>query len=390
MTAILSLNIQGVRKNDVQTMLQDLDVANAGHFCYHVLATKLGELAQDPKHEALLRRIASICMRKGAPYNTLLGLRQSFTGIDKDGRLPMPRFRSHLQSIVSGLNEAELGSLEVQYRLLENKIDVKRFVEELFAAHSRKPLQRDRLASPAPGPAPSPASAPLASGIEAAATLAKSIHDPEPGLDRIAALSQIQQRQIAQLKEDNSTLQKENKELQQRISQLERMKPDAQAKPAELRDSRVERSKRESGKREEGTLVQYSAKVAELEAKNFQLMRQLETECKPQVTRHKADIEKLKSDIKYLKLENLKLESQIEKMLKRPMDNVEKKNELDALHDTKLKEQQTHLNEALQDKQALEARILALEQSKLVHLMSPHPLGIAVREGELRFGAFPS
>ena len=218
LTMLLGLNIQGMRKNELQTMLHELDRGNAAHFCYHSLAAKIAELAQDPKHDALLKRIANICIRKGAPYNTPAGLRQSFSGIDREGKLPMPRFRSHLQSVVAGLDKTELSGLEAHYRLVENKADVARFVEELFAIQARKPAQLDRVASPA-----SPAATAQPAGPLGAAEPGRSGREPDLLADRTVAVTQIQQKQIAQLKEDNVTLQKENKELQQRISQLERL-----------------------------------------------------------------------------------------------------------------------------------------------------------------------
>ena len=331
-------------------LLQELDSRNIGHYCYHALVRKLADYSQDSKPDAVMRRIISICIRKGAPMNNAGGFRQAVGGMDKEGKVSGARFRSQIQSLIPGMSEDELNGLEGAFRGRDGRVDMKTFTEELFSPELRKP-------------APASSSAGLTTLSEYGK---KGRKDVKEQMEKTSMAGQALRGKLEELKKETETLKKENNVLNQRIAVLERSKPELGIRPMEFKE------KTKAGtlsKKDEYNLAQYSAKIAELEGKNYELLKKIDTEYKPQIGKQRTDIEKLKVDIKFLKLDNLKLESQVEKMLKKPMDGTEKRNELEYLKDMKIKEQEKKIDELLQEVKKLEERTFALEQSKLVSVI---------------------
>ncbi len=343
----MKLPVKDLKRADLQIMLQELDVKGIGHYCYHALVRKLADFAQDSKPDALMRRIISICVRKGAPLNNPAGFKQAVGGADKEGRVAAARFRSQIQSLIPGMSEDELNGLEGAFRGRDGKVDMRTFAEELFNPDLRKPTLS--------GAAPS-----LADYGK------KGRRDVREQMEKTSVTGQALRGKLEELKKDNEALRKENNVLNQRIGTLERNKTELGARPMEFREGKT-RLGTVPQRKDELNLAQYSAKVAELEGKNYELLKKIDTEYKPQIGKQRADIEKLKVDIKFLKLDNLKLESQVEKMLKKPMDGTEKRNELEYLKDMKLREQEKKIEELTQGVKKLEERAFALEQSKLVY-----------------------
>eukprot|EP00826_Nyctotherus_ovalis_P029376 TRINITY_DN23201_c0_g1_i1.p1 TRINITY_DN23201_c0_g1~~TRINITY_DN23201_c0_g1_i1.p1 ORF type:complete len:157 (+),score=58.08 TRINITY_DN23201_c0_g1_i1:71-541(+) len=107
-----------------------------------------------------------------------------------------------------------------------------------------------------------------------------------------------------------------------------------------------------------------SARILELEKSNYELMKKIDTDFKPQIERYKSSIENLKSEVKVLKLENLKYQSQLEKLLKKPLDGVEKKHELDYMRENKIAEQEKKIAQLSEELTKAEQKGFELQQSK--------------------------
>jgi len=358
-----------VKKADISMLLKDLEIPNnKGLFCYHSLAHRIYELAQiNSTHSAILKRILSVATRKGAPLNNPSGFKQLFTNADKDGKITFERFRIHLQSIISGLSKEELQILENAYcpkDAPKKVLDLKIFCDELFSPDLRK----TQLVQP------NFEQTKLQHSLKQTSKKDTIIQkEPEKSYMSGFGNTATQMQQVAfkgkleDLKKDNENLKRENYALSQRISMLESSEKSGLKQEFGLMKSEVNQSKTidTKPKIDTNTTKQYSAKITELESTNYELMKKIDTEYKPNIAKYRQEIEKLKADIKFLKLDNLKFESQIEKMLKKNMDGVEKKHELEFIKDTKIAEQQKKITDLSAEVQKLEEKIFGLEQTKL-------------------------
>lgn len=340
------MKLKDITRNELQLLIEELDIKGVRHFCIHSFTNILNEFAQEELPEAVLRRVSKLCIRKGATLNNPTNFRNAFDGVDKEGKLATVRFKSHLQTLIPGLNEQELGSLEKAFGSAEGKIDVKTLSEELFAERQRKPVPISKMATIGP-------------------EIQKVRKEADSQINKTAITTQALKGKIDELKKENEKLNKRNQDLMKAIEKLEKSKVASMSRPSGI--IREQQLKKETiAEKEDFNFLENSQRIAELETKNMELLKKIETEYKPQITKQKSELEKLKGDVKFLKLDNLKLESQIEKMLKKPLDNIEKKNELDYLKEIKIKEQQNKIEEYEQEIQRLNDKFFNLEQSNLV------------------------
>jgi len=331
---LLKVNSNELRRNDINLLLKELDTQNVRQFCCHSLPRRIVELAQDNASiSAVLRRIMSACTRKGPPLNNVNGFKQSFIGKDHYGRIATSRFRARLLEIVPGLVDSELKILETEFSSIDSgKIDLKRFAEALFSSELRK--QSTILISD-----------PKKTRKESISE--RSEHTSQQGL----------KGKIEELKKENDYLKREINALTQKIAKLEKTTTGSKI---EYRSS--------LGRSEQGIpkeMLQYSERISELEKNNYELLKEIDTKYKPLIGKYKETEERLKIDMKYLKLENLKLQSQIERMLKKTMDNVDKKHELDYIRDTKISEQDKKIQSLTDEVKKAEERTFDLEQKLL-------------------------
>ena len=326
---IQKVNPQELKKRDVILMLKQVDTKRIGQLCYHSLAKKIIEFVQ--KNNSLLaicRRILSACIRKGPPLNNVNGFKQAFMA--KDGKVTVSKFRMKLLEILPGLFESELKIIESEFTSVEvGKIDIKRFADELFS--------------------------PELSKVSIGVSEYKKTKKEAPTSTTIGSTQQALKGKLEETKKENECLKKENAALYQRIAKIEKLSS----------ESKTGFSKAVGKARPDIAQNEYSAKIVELERNNYELQKKVDIELKPLIEKYKIDCEKLKSDIKFLKLENLRLQSQIEKLLRKPMDGVEKQHELDNIKDTKISEQDKKIQELLKQIKQLEEKGFKLEQQKL-------------------------
>jgi len=304
-----------------------MDLYRIRQFCYHWLAKKIFEVGWDDSGLVeIYKKILNACDRKGTSINTRSGFQKAFVGKTGNAQLGPSQFKSILSGIAPSLLNSEFRTLEDRFKGENGRIQLNAFIEELFALEGRKDSSAAEYTKIRKDSASTP-------------TQQKSVKG-----------------KLEEVKKENETLKRENCALLEKIAKLE--KDIANSKTILGKSMNVSYKQSHISSNEDST------RILELERNNYELLKRIDTDFKPQIERYKINIENLKSDIKVLKLENLKYQSQIEKLLKKPMDAVEKKHELDYMRENKIAEQEKKIAQLTEEVHKLEQKGFDLQQSK--------------------------
>lgn len=329
LNALLKIPVRGLRKSEVLVLLRDLDVYRMRQFCYHFLAKKIFEVGWDGSGLAeIYRKILNACNRKGTSLNTRSGFQKAFAAKTGNAMLGPSQFKSTLSDIAPSLLNSELRTLEDRFKGEKGRIQLDSFIDELFASEGRKG----------------------SSIAEYSKVRKESISGPA------GAQQKSLKGKLEEVKKENEVLRRENYALLEKVAKLEKAVASAKTTLGRPVDAGYKAVR--AGSNED------SARILELEKNNYELMKKIDTDFKPQIERYKSSIENLKSEVKVLKLENLKHQSQLEKLLKRPMDGVEKKHELDYMRENKLAAQEKKIVQLGEELARAEQKVFELHQTK--------------------------
>jgi chromosome segregation ATPase len=305
-------------------LLEDMDLYRIRQFCYHWLTKRIFEIGWDDSGLIeTYKKILNVCNRKGSSLNTRSGFQKAFAGKTGNAQLGPSQFKSILSGIAPSLLNSEFRTLEERFKGENGRIQLNAFIDELFALEGSSAVEYTKIRKES-------ASTP---------THQKSIKG-----------------KLEEVKKENETLKRENIALLEEVNKLKKTIANSKTTFGKAMDMSCKGTHISSN--------EDSRRILELEKNNYELLKKIDTDLKPQIERYRASIESLKSEIKVLKLENLKYQSQVEKLLKKPMDGVEKKHELDYMRENKIVEQEKKIAQLVDELHKLEQKSFDLQQSK--------------------------
>ena len=245
---ISKLRSRELKKPDILVMLKEFDIENIGMFCCHTLGRRIVELAEDKSSlAAILKRILSACMRKGPPLNNVNGFIQTFAGRGSNGQMSLSRFKIRLMELVPGFIDSEIKVIELEYQsMISGNLDIEKLAEALFSPELKKTFK----------------------ATDYKRTKTEFVVDKGASIQ-----TQALKGKLDEVKRDNEHLKLENNALMEKIAKMEKM--------AAVPKFDINKSIEQHNVDDTSELLQYSAKMAELEKTNYDLMRKIDANYKP-------------------------------------------------------------------------------------------------------------